>query len=202
MASTRSGKSGRVGDRKIDWKEINAKLPYQRDKKSKKLRRKMFKSFDPNGNGHLSLAEIDKGLRDVLKLDDVFDCKPAIIRAYHAAKNKGKSSKKGGKGGKFNEDFVEFYEFRYLLKSLRQYFEYWVMFDRADTDDDNRIDLGEFKKAVPLMETWGVKITDPVKTFKQVDRDGGGKILFSEFARWAIKKSLDLDDDVDVEEDE
>ena len=42
----------------------------------------MFKDFDPNSNGYLSLAEIDKGIRDVLNLDELFDCKPAIMRAY------------------------------------------------------------------------------------------------------------------------
>ena len=38
--------------------------------------------MDVNGNGYLSLAEVDKGLRDVLALDEVFDCKPAIMRAF------------------------------------------------------------------------------------------------------------------------
>ena len=42
----------------------------------------MFSGFDPNGNGYLSLAEIDKGIRDVLCLDSVFDCKKPIMRAF------------------------------------------------------------------------------------------------------------------------
>jgi hypothetical protein len=29
----------------------------------------MFKLFDPNSNGYLSLAEVDKGIRDVLCID-------------------------------------------------------------------------------------------------------------------------------------
>ena len=44
----------------IDWAEINAKLPYHRTEEEKKMRRDMFKQFDPNGNGYLSLAEVDK----------------------------------------------------------------------------------------------------------------------------------------------
>jgi hypothetical protein len=43
--------------------------------------------FDPNGNGLLSLAECEKGVRDILKLDELFDCKPVILRAYQAAKD-------------------------------------------------------------------------------------------------------------------
>jgi hypothetical protein len=38
----------------------------------------MFKMFDPNNNGYLSLAEVDKGIRDVLCIDEMFDAKPAI----------------------------------------------------------------------------------------------------------------------------
>ena len=33
--------------------------------------------------------------------------------------------------------------------------------------------------------------------FKKVDADGGGMILFNEFAAWAIEKGLDLEDDDD-----
>ena len=35
-----------------------------------------------NGNGFLSLAEVDKGVRDALKSDTLFDAKPAIMRAF------------------------------------------------------------------------------------------------------------------------
>ena len=50
----------------------------------------MFKDFDPNGNRLLSLAECQKGIRDVLKLPSLFECKPAIIRAFNYSKNRGK----------------------------------------------------------------------------------------------------------------
>ena len=42
----------------------------------------MFRSFDPNGNGFLSLAEVDKGIIDVLNLKEVSHAKPAIMRAF------------------------------------------------------------------------------------------------------------------------
>jgi len=32
----------------------------------------MFKQFDPNGNGYLSLAEVDKGILDILKIESLF----------------------------------------------------------------------------------------------------------------------------------
>jgi len=42
------------------------KLPTGRTSKEKKKRKELFKLFDPNGNRYLSLAELDKGVRDVL----------------------------------------------------------------------------------------------------------------------------------------
>ena len=42
----------------IDWETINAKLPYERSAEAKEKRRELFKLFDPNSNGYLSLAEV------------------------------------------------------------------------------------------------------------------------------------------------
>jgi len=79
------------------------------------------------------------------------------------------------------------------LLCIRQYLEYWVMFDSMDTDGDERLGLREFRAATELMAKWGVKVDDAEKTFKEIDESGGGKILFREFAQWALTKSLDLE---------
>ena len=41
-------------------------------------------------------------------------------------------------------------------------------------------------------------MSNPKAQWKLCDSDGGGKVLFDEFSNWAIKSSLDLDDDDDV----
>ena len=38
--------------------------------------------------------------------------------------------------------------------------------------------------------------------FAAIDSNGGGYILFDEFARWAISKALDLEDDDDFDDAE
>lgn len=58
---------------------------------------------------------------------------------------------------------------------------------------DRRIDLTEFEKAVPQMEKWGVTITDAKVTFNEIDKNGGGSILFDEFIDFATKKNLDIE---------
>jgi Ca2+-binding EF-hand superfamily protein len=180
----------------INWSQVSSKLPTGRDPESKAKRKTLFEQFDPNGNGYLSLAEVDKGLRDVLQLDELFYCKPAIMRAFQAAKGANTNSKAA-----LGDDYVTRSEFRLLLVYLRRYFELWVMFDDIDTDDDRRVSYDEFVQGLSKIETWGVKCYYPDQTFKAIDIDGHGMILFNEFADWGIKKQLDLEDDDDDEDE-
>ena len=46
------------------------------------MRIKQWKVIDVNGNGLLSLAEVDKGMRDVIKLPGLFKLKPVLMRAF------------------------------------------------------------------------------------------------------------------------
>ncbi len=78
--------------RKLDgtpeiWQALANKLPTGQTAEEKLKRNELWKTFDPNGNGHLSLAEIDRGLMLVLGSGDVFKAKPVLLRAYSAAKN-------------------------------------------------------------------------------------------------------------------
>ena len=91
---------------------IREKLPISKDDHGKKLRNDLFMQFDPNSNGFLSLAEVDKGIHDILNLDELYHAKPAIIRAFKAAQDCVKSKNSHGK------DFVERSEFRLLLVYL------------------------------------------------------------------------------------
>ena len=111
---------------------------------------KYWSGIDVNGNGYLSLAEVDKGMRDVIQIPTLFNLKPVLMRAFQAAKGKLKSKTKHG------DDYVSKAEFRYLLLYLRQYYEYWVAFDRIDDDDDRRVSIEEFTKAVPMIKKWGI----------------------------------------------
>lgn len=177
----------------VDWQALSEKLPSARTEQEKAKRQELFSAFDPNGNGYLSLAEIDKGCRDVLGLYEIFDAIPVIMRAYQAARtaNDGKNKAPAG------TDYVERSEFRLLLLYLRRYFELWQMFATVDTSNDRRVSLDEFQAALGKIHAWGLPIDDAEQEFRAIDKNGGGMILFDEFADWALKKSLDLEDDDD-----
>jgi len=177
----------------IDWAAINAKLPYQKNAEEKAKRKEIFDGFDVNSNGHVSLAEVDKGMRDVLGSDDLFDCKDAVNAAFHYAK-------KVAPGDKIEGDYIQFKEFRIFLQTLRQYFEYFEAFSRIDTGDDSRVSKEEFcsDTAKAALAKWvSEPIEDAEAEFDKIDENKGGQILFSEFIQYALSKNLDLEDDVD-----
>ena len=178
------------------WDELKEKLPWHKTPEDLAKRQAIWATFDVNGNGYLSLAEVDKGMRDVVCLPALFALKPVLMRAFTAAKTKVKST------SKYGDDYITKGEFRFLLKFLRQYYEYWVAFDKIDTDDDRRVSHAEFIQAKHVLEKWGIDMSQPEKQWKEADRDGGGQILFNEFVAWAIKKNLDLDDDDDDDKNE
>jgi Ca2+-binding EF-hand superfamily protein len=176
----------------IDWAAIRERLPTEKTEEQKVKRKDLFALFDPNNNGYLSLAEVDRGCRDVLGLYQLFEAKKVIMRAFQNARGVGNANDANGSLGR---DFVEKKEFRLLLVYLRQYFEIWQMFDQVETGNDHRINLEEFKEAIPKLAEWGVKVDDAETEFKVVDANGGGLILFDEFADWALKKMLVLEDE-------
>ena len=65
-----------------EWAALTAKLCYQKTPKQAEIRQKMFRRIDVNGNGYLSVAELEKGIRDEFKLPKVFNSKQAILRAF------------------------------------------------------------------------------------------------------------------------
>ena len=189
------GKAPGLAMNNDDWRALAAKLPTGKGAAERKARMDMFSDFDPNGNGYLSLAEVDKGVNDVLRCEKIFNAKPAIMRAFQAAKA-ARSTK-----SKLGADYVERIEFRLLLVYLRRYFELFVMFDAID-GDDRRIDRAEFKAALGKIAAWGVTVVDADAEFDSIDANGGGIVLFDEFCTWALVKGLDVEEDDDGDEDQ
>jgi Ca2+-binding EF-hand superfamily protein len=173
-----------------DWDDFLAKFPVDKTDEDKAKREEIFAAFDPNGNGYLSLAEIDKGCRDILGLYELFEAKKAIMRAYQASKAVG-NNKLGEQGA----DYVERNEFRLLLKYLRDYFVLWKIFQKIDTGSDARINMDEFISAVPKVEElFDIKILQPEAEFAKLDKNSGGQVTFDEFAHWALTTVLGQED--------
>ena len=153
---------------------------------AKKARDALFDALDVNGNGGLSLAEIDKGVvsgvfTKVLSPEgsaggENFDHKPALMRAYHAADR----SKDG---------FIERSEFALLLQYMVYFNNLWHKFEAIDSDHDRRLDLAEFTAGCQILGL-DISAEETEAEFMRCDADGGGMILFGEFCGWCASRHI------------
>ena len=151
----------------------------------KTARRALFNKIDNNGNGGLSLAEIDKAvvggvIGEALGLPD-FEHKPALMRAYKAADTS-------------HDGFIERDEFSKLLSYLVYFNNLWHKFEQIDSDHDRRINAEEFTAGCA---TLGLELSaaEAADEFAVVDSDGGGMILFVEFCSWVAKREAEATED-------
>lgn len=176
---------------KKNWKLIKESLPLGDSKEAKVARIHLFKCMDQNNNGTLSLNEIHTGIKTQFKIEDHYNSKTAIFKAFEAVR----ISRGSGNKLTLSDQFLIFSEFKKFLSYLKQYLKYFEMFDRLDSDCNKKIDLYEFIVALPVIEKWGLKIYNPQKTFLEIDVNNNGAIVFDEFCYWAIKNKLHIEAD-------
>jgi len=158
------------------WKFTEIEQKFQTTMKDKKELQNLWRRIDYNGNGMVSLAEIDKLV--VERYPDLNN-KPALMRAY-------KATTRGG------DAYVQKHEFRGLLRNLLYFNKVWSLYEIADSDDDRRMTFQEFKTVYPKL---GINITAATARdeFDFMDRNGGGMVLFDEFCRWVAEKKCPLE---------
>ena len=129
------------------------------------------------------------GLRKVLQKELILAAKPAIMAAFEFAKDFSKARA----GDKRGDDFIEKTEFEPFLVALAQRLDYWEVFSKAEGQGDGKIDLKEFLSATKTIEKWAGSMADPEQEFKNLDKNGGGQILFREFCEWSVRKHLEFE---------
>lgn len=162
-----------------------AVVPLSQDEKSKKIRSGLFRSMDPNGNGYLSLAEIEKGFMTVLQYGE--EVRRVVGRSMARAHRGARSAVKSKRGGKA-DDYVQSNEFRIFIEYFRYDLHLLKLFLEVDSSDDHRISFEEYQKAIPGMSrALGLPLPSDLRAaFDAMDKDGGGMVLYDEFADWMI----------------
>lgn len=183
---TKTEKEDDMKQRNSVWGKLRTSLPRTMSEDDCGKRKVLFQSWDKTSNGMLNLTEIEQGCEG-LGLNQ-------LTRNYHAVYQRAFSNarKAHGKVGRSSQ-FIDEEEFRLLLVYLYNYFELRVMFDQIDRDGKDILTLENFVAALGLIKTWGVDVTDPPATFKEIDTSHSGTVCFDEFAEWATRKSLDAD---------
>eukprot|EP00441_Pelagodinium_beii_P040088 CAMPEP_0197628086 /NCGR_PEP_ID=MMETSP1338-20131121/6512_1 /TAXON_ID=43686 ORGANISM="Pelagodinium beii, Strain RCC1491" /NCGR_SAMPLE_ID=MMETSP1338 /ASSEMBLY_ACC=CAM_ASM_000754 /LENGTH=403 /DNA_ID=CAMNT_0043198987 /DNA_START=85 /DNA_END=1296 /DNA_ORIENTATION=+ len=145
--------------------------------KDKKKLQSFWRSMDVNGNGLLSLAEIDKRISETYP---PLDNSPALIRAYKATL----------KHGDRDDGFVHKHDFTVLLRNILYFNQCWAVFETGDRDHDRRMTLQEFQGGSAAMG-FQMSSSEVLDEFNYMD-DGGGKVLFNEFCKWVGQKKMPL----------
>jgi Ca2+-binding EF-hand superfamily protein len=168
-----------------------------------KLRKTYFNNADNNGNGHLSLAEVDLFIQNMLigkyardmgkRLHALY--RPSYIRAFNATKPIHNSD------NAVANDYIQFSEFRILNAYICIYAAMYDAFAKidggsegVDENDDKRIERYEWLKGYRNISEYGFvgfsKITDDKKAnaiYDHMDSDGKGMVLLSEFCDYVKK---------------
>jgi Ca2+-binding EF-hand superfamily protein len=132
--------------------------------------KEMWRKLDFNGNGKVSLAEVDKMMVEQFP---VLNHKAALMRAFQ------KTTLRDGDG----DSYVEKTEFIALLRNVFYFNKAYVVFESIDSSDDRRINLTEFHAGSTQL---GLKLSEEEAkdVFAKLDANGGGQILFDEFCAW------------------
>jgi Ca2+-binding EF-hand superfamily protein len=153
----------------------------------------LWKCLDYNGNGVVSLAEIDKMVVEKIAggiWPNWLNNKPALMRAYK------KTILKDGDG----DDWVEKPEFHALLLNIFWFNKLFLVFQSIDTGADRRIDVNEFSAGMSKM---GLNMSqqEAQQEFNKIDSNHGGQVLFVEFCAYVRKRvtpdcNTNLDKDI------
>ncbi|GIQ81586.1 hypothetical protein KIPB_002564 [Kipferlia bialata] len=151
--------------------------------------RRMWRALDYNGNGLVSLAEIDKW---IVETRPELHHKPALIRAYFATVHKTIDTEAWRKH-KGDNWWVVRRQFVPLLRNIFYFNKLFHVFQEMDLDTDRRCTLQEFStRGVQLL---GLDISQELATeaFHAIDRNKGGYVLFDEFAAWVTANQIPVD---------
>ncbi len=160
---------------KMDWEFFDQVLPLDGSKESISALKRCFSRGDGNGNGLISIAEVEKALMQTLNYDRTVKSAlaPSVKRAHRVAKD----DKKGG-----NNDFLDMSEFPAFVNFLRYDLHVLQVFASMDKDRDGHVTRQEFSRLTSRMsKKFGFPAQDDGE-FDRLDADGGGYIRYKTFA--------------------
>eukprot|EP01052_Picozoa_sp_SAG31_P025159 SAG31_NODE_2191_length_6228_cov_2.962806_3_plen_780_part_00 len=180
---------------------------HRHDADSKAARKRMWSAWDSNGNGMLSLAEVDRAVKETLEASHGSDgeqlwerYRPSYIRAFTDASDAVPDKKIQSGTNLTGDDVVTKREFRVLQSYLRLYATMYEVFAMVDGEgagvtsmDDRKIVRKEWEDMLGMVvaagNSWAPFAALQGATagdFGVVNSGGHGAIMLSEFCAWVV----------------
>lgn len=166
--------------------ELRNKLPIQTTEEKTALRNKLWKLWDTNGNGFVSLTEITNELAKMVEHPDASEFKTIVEMAAVEAKKAAKSNSPRG------IEQIEKAEFRYFLLYFLQYYEHLTAFKKLDLNGDHLIDKEEFEKGKQILLKWKIQPSKVTQLSKTLEVENTSSITFEKFSAW-LSEMEDVD---------
>jgi Ca2+-binding EF-hand superfamily protein len=144
----------------------------------------LWKKLDYNGNGVVSLAEIDKMVVEMIKAGlwpEWLNNKPALMRAYK------KTIHIDGDG----DAWVQKKEFHALLLNVfwfNKLFKIFHSIASVEERTDRRIDFNNFHEGMSKLGLGSLDKAEALKEFQCMDMNGEGQVLFVEFCAYVRRR--------------
>lgn len=130
---------------------------------------KLWKMYDANGNGSVSLGEIDAVVTKLFPDYNHSHYKPALVWAYKMADSD-------------HSGLITRSEFNLLLRCLATFQHLWKRFDELDKDSDHVLSLSEFLHGREALGLGNLDERRATALFNKIDVDKSGRLRFYELA--------------------
>jgi hypothetical protein len=148
----------------------------------------VFNDIDTSNNGTLGVNEVIKAMRHSLAIPAGDDIAPVVKTSFEAVKA---APLKGVKKAE-RADVISYGEFVALLRYLRSYFGIWRIFAAFQNKSSQQMTKADVVAAAPALARLSPAVDMSDAIFDELDTDKSGVVTFTEFARWALNKNLDI----------
>ncbi|ORC89922.1 flagellar calcium-binding protein [Trypanosoma theileri] len=180
------------------WYRLRERLPFGESQEQRLKRKQLFARMDMYKQHYLTLADLHRGIREVLELQEFREeMDPILFHAFFATKEVSFGQQDVIYLTKMNEHFITGAEFRAFLWYMYTYFQLYYMFDTICAVPENlhlekAISIEAFVASKPLLKSWGVRVNNAAVEFTSISRrcKEDKELHFTGFAMWASQHHL------------
>ena len=176
-----------AGYKSGDWWKLAKLIPCGPSAGDTKARKAMFRNMDVNGNGLLSVMEVERSTQKLLGEVNENFLHADLAAAFESAKTAHISRDKN------LNNTLDLLEFRQFLGDVKQGF-YNRFVDAIYTEGDGRMNVKEYVRFVNQLGVWGVDVPDAEQVYKDIDSERRGVIFWEEIKEWLSTVATDFDE--------